>query len=179
MRTGLALAAASTALLAGCTTAGQPVHAAAPHQVPLMRVENGVCGSIGRPPVAGADAEPVGIRGDPDSAVAVWMPGLNDRPCRAQRTVVRRAAARRLADGVLTSPTASGISSCPDDDGSRVQLWFRTGGESDQSVVVDLRGCNSVWAAGRRSRRASQDLMHDLLAVATQPWRHGLRAWLA
>jgi hypothetical protein len=41
VRTRKALAAASTALLVGCATPGQPVRADAPHQVPVMRVSNG------------------------------------------------------------------------------------------------------------------------------------------
>jgi hypothetical protein len=129
--------------------------------------------------VAKVDGEPVGIAGDPVSAVAVWLPGLNDRPCRARRTVIARAAARRLAADIRRSPIASGISNCPFDDASAVQVWFRFDGQRDQTVVVGLRGCTSVWAAGRRPRRASVELVRDLAGLAPQPWRMGLRAWLA
>jgi hypothetical protein len=126
-----------------------------------------------------ADAGPVGIEGDPVSAVAVWLPGMNDRPCHAMRTAIGGVAARRLADDVRSSPTASGVSNCPDDDARGVQIWFHFAGGRDETVVVGLRGCNSVWASGRRPRRASVDLMRDLADVAPQPWRDGLRAWLA
>jgi hypothetical protein len=52
-------------------------------------------------------------------------------------------------------------------------------GQQDQEVVVGLRGCTSVWAPGRRPRHASADLLDELCQVAPQPWRRGLRAWLA
>jgi hypothetical protein len=121
----------------------------------------------------------VGIDGDPVGAVAVWLPGLNDRPCLARRTVLGRAAARRIAADVLRSPIASGISNCPNDDATDVQLWIHFDGQRDQTIVVGLSGCTSVWAAGRRPRRASVELMRDLADVDPQPWRKGLRAWLA
>jgi hypothetical protein len=121
----------------------------------------------------------VGIEGDPLGAVAVWLPGMNDRPCQARRTVIGRAAARRLTTDVLSSPAASGISNCPMDDASAVQVWFRTADGPDQTIVVGLRGCMTVWAAGRRPRRASVELLRDLAEVAPRPWRDGLRTWLA
>ena len=130
-------------------------------------------------PAANGDAEPVVIHGDPASAVALWLPGMNDRPCRARRTVIGRAAAQRLAADVRRSPTASGVSNCPNDDATGVQIWFQFDGQEDQSIVVGLRGCTSVWAADRRPRRASVELLRDLADVAPQPWRKGLRAWLA
>jgi hypothetical protein len=152
------------------------VRADAPHQIPVMRVSNGVCGINEPRPTANGDAEPVGIGADPVSAVAIWMPGLNDHPCRARRTVIGRAAARRLAADVLRSPTASGISNCPFDDARTVQIWFQFDDQRDQTVMVGLRGCTSVWAAGRRPRRAAVELLRDLADVAPQPWREGLRA---
>lgn len=144
-----------------------------------MRVTNGVCGTTSGRPVPVPGAKLVGIEGEPVSAVAVWLPGMNDRSCQARRTVIGRAAARRLASDVLSSPAAAGLSSCPMDDASGVQLWFRTADGPDQTVFVGLRGCTSVWAASRRPRRASMDLMRDLADEAPQPWRDGLRAWLA
>ena len=65
------------------------------------------------------------------------------------------------------------------DDASAVQIWFRLPDGPDQTVFVGLRGCTSVWAADRRPRRASEELLRDLAEVAPMPWQKGLRAWLA
>jgi hypothetical protein len=171
---GAALTA--TLLLAGCTDSGSADLSALPDPVPVAshnadgRCENGYdAGTVDGPRLVGVDAHP-------RSVVLLWYPGDED-VCTVRRTAGGTAAARRLAADIRSSPQSSGNSSCPDDDGSVVSLYFTVDGRArPQRVDVRLSGCSPVSAPHRRARRATPQLLLDLARVAPPSWRARLRA---
>jgi hypothetical protein len=85
--------------------------------------------------------------------------------------------ARRLAADIRSAPESFGNSSCPDDDGSVVSLYFSVDTEArPQRVDVRPSGCSSIVAPHRRGRDATSQLILDLARVAPSSWRARLQA---
>jgi hypothetical protein len=119
----------------------------------------------------------VGVDSHPRAVALVWYPGLNDDECKVRRTAGGTAVARRLAADIRSSPEDTGISNCPDDDGSVVSLYFTVDTEArPQRVDVRPSGCSTILAPHRRARRATPQLILDLARVAPSSWRERLSA---
>jgi hypothetical protein len=177
-RTCARVALAATLLLAGCTDDGSPAPIGLPDPLPVAsRGGDSSC-------VSGYDegrvdgGQLVGVDAHSRAVVLVWYPGLNDAECTVRRTAGGTAVARRLAADIRSAPEAFGNSSCPDDDGSVVSLYFTEDGRArPQRVDVRLSGCRPVSAPHRRPRDATPQLILDLARVAPASWRTRLRAW--
>jgi hypothetical protein len=177
-RTCAGAALAALLLLAGCADDGSPSPSGLPDPVPVAsRSGDGPCvsgydeGRVDGPQLVGVDAQPQAV-------VLLWYPGLNDDDCTVRRTAGGTAVARRLAADIRSSPESTGNSSCPDDDGSVVSLYFTPDIRSrPQRVDVRLSGCTPVSAPHRRARRATPQLILDLARVAPSTWRARLQAW--
>lgn len=174
---GLALCAA------GCS---QPtvVNGAArtsPTAVPDTEVRDGAC--VTSPTLADGGQSRHGlvtVHQQPRGARAVWLPGMNQRPCTTAITYADASAAAGLAADIDHAPAVDkgAIINCPLDDASAVRLSFDVGaGPATDDVTVSLRGCTWVSAPGREPRRASQKLLRDLAALAPRPWADALRQW--
>ncbi|MEV0407643.1 hypothetical protein [Actinoallomurus sp. NPDC050550] len=171
----LATAATGCSLLGG--GAGDPVRATPPSVAPFASTGTpvGAC-SAGYEAdhersrgLVSVDARPIGV-------VAVWLPGMNQRPCRAALTRGNADFARRLATDIRTAPKwPSGAYNCPMDDASGASLYFEQSGTAKAELVdVHLAGCRGIGAPGRSSRELTDRLSHDLASIAPAPWRTGL-----
>ena len=108
------------------------------------------------PPSAPAAGKLVWVDPDPSGATAVWQPGLNNKVCHTLVTSVDRSRAAVIARRIDASkPPPDGTVSCPNDDGTRVDLYFAYAGSTRQQLaVVTLTGCAAVFAPGRDARSA-------------------------
>lgn len=175
---GVCLAVGSTGLvLAACGGAPGGVARAVPTPLPTATLKGPACVTARatlRPPRPAHGL--VTVDGDPVGVTAVWVPGLNQRPCRTAVRHYPAVVARRLAGDIRQAPRfPRGNVGCPNDDGSAVDLYFAYAHRATEYVAVGLRGCTSVDAPGRSSRRASGALMRDLASVAPQPWASAIR----
>jgi len=159
--------AGSAVILSACSaTSGSPVHGVDSLTATLT---NGVCAVQGI-----ASDEPNGslvtVSADPTSAVAVWMPGLNNEQCQLERTPIAQAAARRLAADIRHAAAfPRGPTNCPSDDGTGVLLLFSHSGSSEEAVL-GLTGCPRVAAPSRSARQISPALRNDLAPEAPARW---------
>jgi hypothetical protein len=175
-RTCAGAALAALLLLAGCADDGSPSPSGLPDPVPVAsRSGDGPC-------LSGYDAgtidgaQLVGVDAQPRSVVLLWYPGLNDDECRIRRTAGGTAVARRLAADIRSAPESFGNSSCPDDDGSVVSLYFTVDTEAHpQRADVRLSGCSPILAPHRRARDATSQLILDLARAAPSSWRERLQ----
>lgn len=179
-RTRADVALAATLLLTGCTDQGSAAPIGLPDPVPVAsRTGGGAC-------VSGYDegrvggAQLVGVDAHPRAVVLLWYPGLDDDACTVRRTAGDVALARRLAADIRSAPEAFGNSSCPEDDGAVVSMYFMLDDRARaQRVDVRPTGCAAVSAPQRRARRATRQLVVDLARVAPSSWRARLRDWVS
>lgn len=89
----------------------------------------------------------------PTGGVALWLPGMNARPCRAVLTSLSRSQATAFAAAVDAAKTwPSGRYNCPADDASSVSVFLFYAGRPQAEVVREgLAGCISLTAPGRAS----------------------------
>jgi hypothetical protein len=87
----------------------------------------------------------------PTGGVALWLPGLNARPCRAVLTALTRSQASAFAVAVdHARPFPSGAWDCAMDDASGVTVFLSYPGRVQAEVVeVALSGCGGLTAPGR------------------------------
>ena len=176
-RTCAGAALAALLLLAGCADDGSPAPVGLPDPLPVAsRSGDGPC-------LSGYDegrvdgGQLVGVDAHPRAVMLVWYPGLNDDECRLRRTAGGTAVARRLAADIRSAPESFGNSSCPDDDGAVVSLYFAVDTEArPQRVDVRPSGCSTILAPHRRARDAKPQLILDLARVAPSSWRAYLQA---
>jgi hypothetical protein len=183
MSRSLVVVAVSIALTAtGCSLVGAagggPVHAIPPSVAPsaVRRTGNGSPCIVRR---ASSDVRPrglVGVDPHPAGVIAVWLPGMNEHPCRAALTRGNSELARRLAKDIAKAPKwPSGAYNCPSDDGTRAELYFQQPEHAEAELVdVDLAGCKGLDAPGRVARQMTEEFSHDLASIAPVPWRNGL-----
>ena len=167
------LAAAVSLGVAGCAGSSPVVFRTGAVPTAQATVTNGAC--ITHRPLADTQRPAhglVSVDPKPADVTAVWIPGLNQRPCRTATVHYAATVAARLAHDVRSAPRfPNGTFACPADDGSAVDLYFSYGaGHAREYVRVGLRGCTSVGAPGRSDRRATETLLRDLAALAPQPW---------
>lgn len=165
----------------GCSGATATIYNARPSPVPTATVRNGVCVTSrplfqARQPARGL----VTVDPHPKGLTAIWIPGLNQRPCRTARIQYGTSVATTLAQDIRTAPKfPEGTFNCPNDDASAVDLYFSYGaGQRSEYVWVGLRGCTSIGAPGRAVRRATDHLLRDLAKAAPEPWRAALTQWI-
>lgn len=132
-----------------------PVYATAPTSAAaaVVAATNGVCVSsdgLGDPPVSAH----LWVDPNPSGAKALWLPGLNARPCRAILIDLSPNQARSFAKAVETSrPYPPGIFNCPADDASSVTVFLSYPDHRQAEVVqVRLAGCGGMTAPGRDFR---------------------------
>jgi hypothetical protein len=113
----------------------------------------------------------VTVDADPTGVVGIWLPGLDTRPCHWSLATEGAAVAKRLAGDIRSAPPfPSGRVSCPFDDKSRVDLYFRYPGDRGmEHVTVGLRGCVEISAPGAQPRRGSPALLRDLGRLSPRP----------
>ena len=108
----------------------------------------------------------------PSGVVFVWVPGLNQRPCRADLVRGGPRIARGLAAAIDTAPEVTpGSSACGAADAAEADLYFLYPGRPAEQSRVRLSGCESVDAPGRAPRQLSDDLAAALRPLAPGPWR--------
>lgn len=149
-------------------------------------IHNGVClATLRRAAAKGAEAGPTGstastgptprglvtVDPDPTGVVGIWLPGIDTRPCHWSLATDGAAVAKRLASDIRSAPPfPSGGVSCPYDDESRVDLYFRYPGDrAMEHVSVGLRGCVEISAPGAEPRRGSPALLRDLGRLSPRP----------
>ncbi|MDN3355805.1 hypothetical protein [Actinomadura sp. DC4] len=116
----------------------------------------------------------VTVGGHPTAVVAVWLPSLEQSPCRTALTRGDASTARRLAKDVRKAPKPpSGTFNCPNDNGRGARLYFAHDGTADL-VELRLAGCRGVSAPGRGTRTLTDRLARDLAPIAPSPWHDGL-----
>jgi hypothetical protein len=167
----------------GCSLAGagkaRPV-LAAPRSVAPSAVVRTVDGNqscvVPHPPENERQRGLVRVDPYPVGVIVVWLPGMNQRPCRAALTRGNADLARRLAKDVATAPKwPSGTFSCPADDDSSAQLYFEQSKIAQAELVeVRLAGCKGIDAPGRSARQMTDRFSRDLALIAPAPWRAGL-----
>lgn len=196
----VAAAAAAVMVVSGCAlTAAHPASAPSPtgpavgnpvrvSAAPLSPPRTGLQAATGPPSAPavqvcrllevddGSNAPDRGVMGvdpHPVGAVAEWLPGLTQRPCRAQLTRVGQPMARRLAAAVIVGqPIKVGAAySCPFDDLTAVELFFQYPGRVVETVSVDLSGCGWINAPARTSRFVPATLRTELDTIAPAPWQ--------
>ncbi|GAA4615895.1 hypothetical protein GCM10023195_70350 [Actinoallomurus liliacearum] len=155
---------------------GDPVTAvpptSAPSAVVRMAGDAQVCTvrrASGRDRVRGlvaVDPHPVGI-------VVVWLPGMNQHPCRAELTRGNADLARRIAKDVEAAPKwPSGVFHCPMDDALDAELYFEQPRHAKAELVdAGLAGCRGIAAPGRSARQFTDRFARDLASIAPSPWR--------
>ncbi len=167
--------------VAGPASGDPPVLAITPRVPPATMLNaGGVCVVGGRPsPSAPSSVGAVTVSSSPEAVTAVWLPGLNARPCVAEITRGGTMIARALARGVDTAPKvpSGGVYHCPNDDLTEVDLYFSVvAGGSSELVVVDPSGCGFLSAPGRSPRtwRTGPLFGHELALIAPSAWRRYL-----
>jgi hypothetical protein len=169
----VAVFAATVTSCSGCGAAtGAPVRGVLPSITPTVQVRSGACWTSGASTrQQGGGLVAVGPHST--GVVAVWVPGLNQRPCRAVITRVTKESAGLLAADILSAPKVPpGRFSCPMDDGTHVRLYFTYSGAAEpERVDVALTGCTDISAPDRAARRVTGQLARDLAPFAPMPWR--------
>ena len=108
----------------------------------------------------------------PVAVEAVWIPGLNQRPCRSEVTRGTAVEAAKIAAAIDAAPRfPSGDFSCPNDDRSATQLYFSYPSHRSQMAEVALSGCTSVHAPGRRARQLTVAVREALGPLEPPAWR--------
>ncbi len=113
----------------------------------------------------------------PSGVTAEWLPGLNQRPCRAALTHSGAAVARRLATLIDESKVVppGAVFSCPLDDDSEVRLFFSYVGGGVRTIWVPLTGCAFLGDTSSRDlRMAAPTLLTTLRSIGPLPWRSQL-----
>jgi hypothetical protein len=173
VRTSGAGAAGGLSVSRSPVTSARPSVTAVPS--PIVTQRGQVCVAQRRQPLwrgpqlAGGpavDADPVGV-------TAIWLPGLNQRPCRWSAAVGGATVAGRLASDIAAAPRFLSGTFCPNDDGSAVDLYFRYADRRGlEDVTVGLRGCQVVRVPGGPDLRATPTLLRDIALLAPH---HALR----
>lgn len=174
-----AAAVASAATVAACSpfgASGGPVRATPPSAAPSASARPEGAGHACLVPHGAEDERNhglVSVGGRPTGVIAVWLPGLNQRPCRAALTRGNADVARRLAKDIRAAPKwPSGNFNCPNDDGAGARLYFQRSGSTLADLAdIQLSGCRGVDAPGRSARWMTDRLFHDLASIEPAPWR--------
>lgn len=155
--------------------AGSPVRGTPPSVAPSAstRTPVGACTAAGRDAGYKRNQELVSVDAHPTGVIAVWLPGMNQHPCRAALTRGNADLARQLATDIRTAPKwPSGIYHCPMDDATGARLYFEQSKTTKAELVdVGLAGCRGIGAPGRSERQMTDQLSHDLALIAPAPWR--------
>ena len=157
-------------LLTGGPSAS-PVFATVPLRPAPVSSADGLCrGTDGLgDPTPGRDR--VWVDANPSGATALWLPGLNDRPCVSVTTRLDAAHARALAAAVRSAqPPSPGISNCAADQGASVTVFFTYPGRAKAEVIrLHLGGCGG-FSAPRRDLRVLPESGYLALRPAPPPW---------
>jgi hypothetical protein len=160
-------------VLAAVMVGGGVGPASAASLIPPTHVRNGVCGVTGTTPSTVGTAAP-SVSSRPTGVSVVWLPGLNDKSCKAVLVKGRSGIATALArdiDIARIIPHA-GTYSCPVDDGTAARLYFTYGRHrAVQRVDADLSGCAWITAPGRGARASSSRFRRDMTTLAPSAWR--------
>lgn len=147
-----------------------PVYAAIPTPPAPVSISHGQChGSDGLDYTDGAGQ--VWVDAHPSGAVALWLPGFNDRPCGSVLIRLDATHARALAAAVRSvKPFTPGVSNCGADEGASVTIFVTYAGKAKAEVVhLGLGGCGGVTAPGRDSRMLPEG-GYLALRPAPAPW---------
>lgn len=162
-------------VVSACTgstpTAGAPVHVVVPTRAPARAGGGGCSVGQGASDTSTAAHGLVDVDPSPTGVVVLWIPGANQRPCRAELTRGGPGVARALAAAVDTSPAIpSGPSACGADDSSGADLYFQYPDAPGELVSVGLTGCPEIDAPGRMGRQLSDEVAVALKPLAPSPW---------
>jgi hypothetical protein len=146
--------------------------------IPAIHLRHGVCsvdgGSSAVGPSIGVGAAPPTVSSHPSGVTVIWLPGLNDKTCRAVlvKGGARRAGAlARAIDAARFTPHAATIM-CPMDDGTVARLYFSfSHRRPTQRIDADLSGCSWITAPGRGARASSSQFRSAMTALAPPAWR--------
>ena len=179
----LAFVALVLGLGAGAGLPAAPAGAASAPRVPATHLHGVVCTVAGGPGTGSGSASGSSrtyptVGADPSAVEAIWIPGLNDRTCRAQAVRGGPAIAAALATDIDHAPEAPRARKimCPLDDGTAVRLYFtpkgaHKGAGALQRVDADLSGCSFIDAPGTGARSSTAPFRRDLATLAPAHWR--------
>ena len=177
----LAVLVSTSVLAASCGGAPAPAAKSVglPTEAPQARiVSTGPCLVVGSkgPPAINGSRTPLEIGASPRSAVVIWVPGMNARPCRAELTRLGKTQSRALAIAIDAAPLfPSGVLSCPAYDGGAADVYFAyRGTPSVVNVWISLAGCRSVNVLNRWPRRVDSSITDVLRTGAPRAWRRYL-----
>jgi hypothetical protein len=171
------IAVAAIGLAAGCsllgTGTGGPVHVTPPAAAPAT-MTRGACLVVGRSSPDTKSKGQVAVGRHPTGVVIVWLPGMNQHPCRAAISRENADSARRLAEDIDEAPKfPNGNFNCPSDDAMGARMYFTHEGTADLAIL-GFSGCRGISAPGRSARSFSTRLARDLAPIAPHPWHDHL-----
>jgi hypothetical protein len=153
---------------------GQSAAASNPsHLVPATHLRNGVCVVVGGV-ATGTGGTPVTVPLHPSGVETVWLPGLNDKVCKAVLVKGSAAVASDLARDIDAAPVVANGDEymCPNDDGAAARLYFTYGGHHPaQRVDAQLSGCRWITAPDNGTRTSTTQFNQDLSTLAPSAWR--------
>jgi hypothetical protein len=147
------------------------VYQNAPAVVPASRQRGRVCITPGSQVTPASHGRLVSVDPHPVGVTLVWLPGLNQRPCRSVMTRENAPVASRLQaelDAARAFPHRA--INCPMDDGAAVDLYFDYDHGLSEFVQVGLAGCAPAVAPHRTARMGFGALVAELLAIAPPAW---------
>jgi hypothetical protein len=109
----------------------------------------------------------------PRRVTATWVREATlTKPCTTAVTTANGALAARLAADIDQAPAyPDGRYNCPSDNGVGVVLIFGYDGtHRDELVAIQLQGCSSVAAPGRRLRLLTTPVRRDLRQMSPPQW---------
>jgi len=177
----------ATVMAVGCATTtaagaapaaaahGRPVFRTAPTSPPATSWRHHACSVSGGNPPASGDNRGHGlvwVRRHATGVVMVWLPGLDDRHCRAKETTGSRRSADWLAGTIRHAKRVPrGVFECPLSDGTQVRVYFTFAHGRDEYADVPLSGCRFVNAPHRLGRFESNAMDKVLRAAAPRRWK--------
>jgi hypothetical protein len=143
---------------------------------PSTHMRAGVCevsgGTMTAPGFVPPSASP-----HPSAVDVVWLPGLNDRTCRAVLVKGGGRIASLLAQDIDSArfvPNDAGYS-CPIEDGASARMYFSYGHRRvPQRIDALFGGCGWITAPDKGTRESTSKFQKDLVTLAPVNWRRYL-----
>ncbi len=142
--------------------------------VPATHLSGAVCVVSGNSATsAHTGTTPFSVPAHPDGVDVVWLPGLDDKSCKAVLTRGTVHVASALASDINGAPVvpAGRLVNCPMDDGTSARLYFTYRHGATERVDADLSGCSYMTVPGHAGRSSSAPFRRDLTTLAPSAWR--------
>jgi hypothetical protein len=149
-------------LLCGCSASSESVPTSTPRGADL-------CGTS--PSRDGAGGPLITVDSNPTGLISEWVSGQNVQPCQEKRFASSAAVAKELAGAIRSAAKfPSGKFNCPGFDNGMVRLFFTFRNSPAQLVDVLISGCVAISGPERSSRRITNAVAEQLVAIAPPKW---------